>query len=259
VNGTYTDTVVLGRGLRQGDPISPYLFLLCAEGFLALLHQAEEVGQLRGIKVVPTAPTVNHLLFADDSLLLFEADNEGAATINAILQTYEAMSGQVVNRDKSSILFSRNTPRRKKEEVMHTLGLQHEKVDGKYLGLPMYIGRSLAQCFRYLKERIWARIQGWKERFLSKAGKEILIKAIAQAIPTYAMSYFDLTKGLCDEISSMICRYWWEQQDGEHRMHWVGWEKMTQPKEHGGLGVQGSAFIQSSNAGTSSMAFTTSP
>jgi hypothetical protein len=63
----------------------------------------------------------------------------------------------------------------------------------KYLGLLVYIGRSKIQTFAYLMDRIWKKIQGWKERFLSKVGKDILIKACAQAIPTFAMSCFDLT------------------------------------------------------------------
>jgi hypothetical protein len=63
------------------------------------------------------------------------------------------------------------------------------------------------------------RIQGWQEKLLSKAGKEILVKAVAQVIPTYAMSYFDLTKGLCDELSTIIGRYWWSQQDNIHKIH----------------------------------------
>jgi hypothetical protein len=71
---------------------------------------------------------------------------------------------------------------------------------------------------------------------LSRAGKEILIKVVAQAIPTFAMGCFDLTKSLCDQISSMICRFWWSQQDNEHKMHWFSWEKLTRPK--GGPGFR---------------------
>jgi hypothetical protein len=97
--------------------------------------------------------------------------------------------------------------------------------------------------FEYLKEKVWRRIQGWKERLLSKAGKKILIKAVAQAIPTYAMSCFDLTKKLCDEISSMINRYWWSQQDGKDKCHWIGWKRMTRAKISGGLGFRISIFL----------------
>jgi hypothetical protein len=66
---------------------------------------------------------------------------------------------------------------------------------------------------------------------LSKAGKDIFIKACAQAIPTFAMSCFDITKSLCDEISTMICRYWWAQQDNENKLHWLSWETLSKPKK----------------------------
>jgi hypothetical protein len=91
--------------------------------------------------------------------------------------------------------------------MLSILNISTEARNEKYLGLPVYMGRSRSRTFAYLKDRVWKRIQGWKEKLLSKAGKEILIKAVAQAIPTYAMSCFDLTKTLCDEISTMICCY----------------------------------------------------
>ena len=79
----------------------------------------------------------------------------------------------------------------------------------RYLGLPVSIGKSRKKTFEYIKKKVWCRIQGWQEKLLSKAGKEILVKAVAQAIPTYAMSCFELTKGLCDDLNSMIGRWWW--------------------------------------------------
>jgi hypothetical protein len=72
---------------------------------------------------------------------------------------------------------------------------------------------------------------------LSKAGKEILVKAVAQAIPTYAMSCFDLTKPFFDELSSMIGCHWWSQQDRD-KVHWLSWDKLLQTKEDGGLGFR---------------------
>ena len=76
------------------------------------------------------------------------------------------------------------------------------------------------------------------KKMLSKAGKETLIKAVAQSIPSYGMSCFDLTKSLCDEMGKMICRYWWAQQDKENKMHWVSWEDICRRKEEGGLGYR---------------------
>ena len=75
-------------------------------------------------------------------------------------------------------------------------------------------------------------------KLLSKAGKEILIKAMTRSIPTYAMSCFHLTKGLCDDLSSIIGRYWWSQQDKINKIHWLSWEKLTRTKKKGGLGFK---------------------
>jgi hypothetical protein len=82
------------------------------------------------------------------------------------------------------------------------------------------------------------RIQGWKEKLLSKAGKEILIKGVAQAIPTYAMSSFDVTKTLCDEIRTMVFRFWWAKTDRDNSMHWMAWELLCSRKKKGGLGFR---------------------
>jgi hypothetical protein len=144
----------------------------------------------------------------------------------------------MINKDKSAIMFSTNTSSSKKREVLQGLQIQKETMNERYLGLPVYVGKSRTNTFAYLKERIWQRIQGWKEKLLSSAGKEVLIKAVAQAIPTFAMGCFDITKEMCEQISTMIGRYWWSNQDEENKMHWISWEKMTRPKGQGGLGFR---------------------
>jgi len=103
-------------------------------------------------------------------------------------------------------------------QISATLAEVEETMNERYLGLPAHVGISISQIFKYLKDRVWQRIQGWKERFLSWAGKEILIKAIAKAIPTFAMGCFDMTKPLYGQISTMICRYWWNQQEEKHKI-----------------------------------------
>jgi hypothetical protein len=104
--------------------------------------------------------------------------------------------------------------------------------------MPIHVGKSRTKTFRHIKDRVWSLIQGWMEKLLSRAGKEIMIKAVAQAIPTFTMSCFDLTKTICDEISTSICRYWWSQQDKTNKIHWLSWEKLTKPKAEGGLGFR---------------------
>jgi hypothetical protein len=238
VNGVLSNNFKPERGLRQGDPLSPYLFLLCAEGFSALLNQAEREGLISGLKIRRTAPSISHLLFADDSLILIRANRGDATQLQHILEVYERCSGQMINKAKSAVLFSTNTVDSDRGDVRQVLNITQETGNDRYLGLPVHVGKSKSQVFAYLKDRVWKRIQGWKEKFLSWAGKEIMIKAVAQAIPTFAMGCFNLTKDLCDQISSMICRYWWNQQEGKHKIHWLSWEKMMKPKREGGLGFR---------------------
>ena len=88
----------------------------------------------------------------------------------------------------------------------------------KYLGLPSFVGRQKKACFNQIKERIWAKMQGWKEKLLSQAGKEVMIKAVIQSIPTYSMSVFRLPLGLIKDIEAMICKFWWGNQDNKRRM-----------------------------------------
>jgi hypothetical protein len=221
INGSHTSCFIPQRGLRQGDPLSPYLFILCARGLSALLHKAEQDGKIQGIKICHEAPSINHLFFADDSLILMKARINNLKELKHILEVYEQASRQVINKDKSSIIFSPNTRNYVRDQVKAIISIQSEVRSGNYLGLPISVGKSKKKTFKYLKRRIWSRIQGWQEKLLSKAGKEILIKVVAQSIPTYAMSCFDLTKGLCDELSSMISRYWWNQQDKIHKIHWL--------------------------------------
>ena len=109
INGTMYGNIIPSRGLRQGDPLSPYLFLLCAEGLSALINDATRNNQLNGISICRGAPKVSHLFFADDSLFFCKANGNECNKLKEILGLYESASGQKINTDKSSIFFSPNT------------------------------------------------------------------------------------------------------------------------------------------------------
>jgi len=203
VNGELTEEFAPERELHQGDPMSPYLFILCAEGFSSLLGRDELEGKIGGVQICRSAPSVSHLLFADDSLILwvlFRSIEEEASHLRELLGVYESCSGQVINAEKSTVLFSPNTGSFQRRRVQEILNSRSEARSEKCLGLPMSVGRSRTNTFAYLKDKIWQRIQGWKEKLLSKAGKEIMIKAVAQSIPVFAMGCFDITKKICNQI-----------------------------------------------------------
>lgn len=135
-------------------------------------------------------------------------------------------------------MFITITLKEDKREMMTQLNISTEGFLGKYLGLPVYTKKSKTKAFEYIKEKLWRKIKGGKEKMLSKDGREILIKVGAQAIPVYAMSYFDLTKSIFDDISSMIRRYQSIHMDKENKVHCIGWEKLRKPKEEEGLGFK---------------------
>jgi len=106
VNGEQVGPIILGCGLRQGDPLSPYLFIICAEGLSSLIRDAESRGVHTGTKICRQAPSVSHFLFADDCFIFFKADDNKANVMKNILSTYETTSGQAINLPKSEIYCS---------------------------------------------------------------------------------------------------------------------------------------------------------
>ena len=208
INGVAFGNIIPSRDLRQGDPLSPYLFLLCADGFSSLIIKAVRNQMLSGLSIYRGCPKITHLFFADDSLLFCKANSQECQQLIEILCLYEAASGQKINADKSSVFYSANTLEEKKNEILEILGPMQDSRYGKYLGLPSIIGKSKNEVFAKIKERVGRKLAGWKEKILSIGGRETLIKAVVQAIPTYAMSCFQLPKGLCDDIEGMMKRFW---------------------------------------------------
>lgn len=160
------------------------------------------------------------------------------STIADLISLYEGASGQKVNLDKSEVVFSCGVPVDRRWEMVDTLGMNEVDRHEKYLGLPTIIGLLKKAVFSCLKERIWKKMQGWKEKLLSKPGKEILIKAVAQAIPTYMMSIFRIPDGLLDEIHSYIAKFWWGVKDNERKIHWKSWNNLCLPKALGAMGFR---------------------
>jgi hypothetical protein len=116
-----------------------------------MLQKSKDTG---GFYISDSAPSINHLLFADDSLLLLKVNQGNAYHLKYVLQLYEECSGQIINKEKYLVLFSKNCGEATKEEFLAALDLSHEAKNDKYLGLPVYTGRSKAKMFTYLKDRV---------------------------------------------------------------------------------------------------------
>ncbi|KAK3194099.1 hypothetical protein Dsin_025409 [Dipteronia sinensis] len=238
LNGRAACSVALSRGLRQGCPISPYLFLLCAEAFSCLISSSEENGRVLGLRCVRGSPLVSHLFFADDSILFCRANLDGGLQIRKILDIYERGSGQQVNLQKSQITFSPNVDDLIRNEIKCLFEVNACNTHDRYLCLPSMVGRNKRVLFNDIKERVWKKMRGWKDIYFSFGEKEVLIKAVAQAIPSYSMSIFRLPVGLCNDLKAMVSKFWWGSRDGKRKISWIKLEDLCLPKNCGGLGFK---------------------
>ncbi|XP_057426510.1 uncharacterized protein LOC130719933 [Lotus japonicus] len=238
LNGEPRDWFSPHRGLRQGDPVSPYLFILCAEVFAGLIDEQVAQNNIHGIKIARGAPQISHLFFADDSLLFMRANLVEAEHVLTIIKRYEEASGQRVNFDKTELSFSQNVPEQICNQIRNRMDVKVVGSHDKYLGLPTVIGRSKKEVFLKVQERLVKKLKGWKEKYLSKAGKEVLLKSIAQAIPIYIMSCFKIPDNICDSMASQMANFWWGQKNSEKKIHWMSWANLCKPKSCGGLGFR---------------------
>lgn len=147
-----------------------------------------------------------------------------------------AASGQCLNRQKTYIFFNSNIDHPTRNQLIQVIGVSPSGGYKKYLGLPTMVGRSNYNTSRSIKEIVWHNISNWKNNFLLQARKEVLLKVVIQAIPTFAITVFKQPKRLCKDICSIMSRFYWGHKQDEKKIQWRSWTKMEESKKRGGLG-----------------------
>ncbi|CAL1374841.1 unnamed protein product [Linum trigynum] len=216
LNGSPTEPFFPSRGIRQGDPISPFLFILMS----ILIDEAVAKVDIHGIKLNRNCPRISHCLFADDTVIFGKASVREAYHIQSILRRYSEATGQEINANKSSIFFSKNTPEAIKMLVTNKFGFPPSVCHDKYLGVPSERGRSKKETFMFLLERIEKKGESWKSLLLSPGGKEVLLKVVIQAITSYIMSVFLLSLSLANKMDSILKRFFWSGSMKKKSIHW---------------------------------------
>ena len=162
VNGDPYGMIFPTKGIKQGDPLSPFLFLLCTEGLNGLIKKAELQGDIHGYSLCRRGPKLTHLLFANDSLIFCRSTMEECDKVLDLLHKYEEASGQKVNRSKTSLFFRNFVPKEVKHGIKVKLGVPEIRNYEKYLGLPSLVGKRKKESFNFIKEKVWRKLQGWE-------------------------------------------------------------------------------------------------
>ena len=224
------------RGLRQGDPLSPFLFLIMAEVLNKMLLKAEAMGFFKGVEVGGDQVKVTHLQFADDTLIFCEPNMEFLTNIKRLLSIFQDFSGLAVNYAKTGLIVI-GKDAQWAEEAATTLQCSRVELPITYLGVPLGANMNRAASWQPIIERIQNRLSSWKPSCLSRAGKLTLIRAVLNSLPVYYLSIFRMPKKVAAEINRIQTRFLWSSKKEGKFAALVKWDIVQRPKNQGGLGV----------------------
>ncbi|XP_054801529.1 uncharacterized protein LOC129305554 [Prosopis cineraria] len=216
------------RGIRQGDSLSPYLFVLCIEK-LAHLIQAEIVkGTWRPIRLNKGSPLLSHLFFTDDLVQV----------IRQCLDCFCAMSRQKVSHSKTRVFFSRNMNHNRAQQLSDLLEFNRTADLGKYLGVLLHHNHVTKNTHQFVVDKIKQRLSSWKVTSISFAGRATLTKSVLSTIPLYCMQTAHLPVSTCEENDKCSHGFLWGSTGERKKIHLVAWDEVCRPKRNGGLGLR---------------------
>ncbi|KAA3472023.1 reverse transcriptase [Gossypium australe] len=247
-NGVPTQKFKPNRGIRQGCPLSPYLFVLCMEWLGQFIHTEIESGIWDPISLSRSGPPISHLFFADDLVIFCKAKIDQARSLEHILSLFCGISGHKISARKSQIFFSKNTETDTRNQISQLFGFQEVQNLGKYLGVPLMHDRVTKNTLDFVVDKIRRKLNSWDARNLSFAGRITLAQSVLLSIPTYFMQTMKIPQGVCEEIERVARQFIWGSSGKNSKMALVGWDTICQPKGRGGLGLrhlndQNSSFL----------------
>jgi len=222
INGSPSREFSLERGLRQGDPLSPFLFDIAVQGLTILFNRASASGYFKGLQTAP-GHYITHLQYADDSLIFLPNDFPSLLHAKRILRWFEIISGLKVNFYKSS-LIGINLDNDYTSSLANSVFCCSDTFPVRYLGLPLRANPSRLYTWKPVVSTIRAKLSTWKVKFLS-------------SLPLFYMSVFAMPKGTIKVISSLTRSFLWKGTSTSHGIFKVAWHKVIKSKSSGGLGL----------------------
>ncbi|KAI0493618.1 hypothetical protein KFK09_023737 [Dendrobium nobile] len=233
INGALEGYFHSSSGLRQGCPLSPYLFCIAMDCLSSCFDDAISNHTLSGMEVGYI--TISHLLYADDLLVFAKANQDNAHCLNTILSSFASFSGLRVNSSKSKILFSKNSYL--DQDISNILNIPISTAPIKYLGIPIFT-RKLKICdFQPLIHKISVSLDSWKARTLSMAGRLQFLNYTINNIILYWVRGTLIPKACIKKIKSLCSRFLYYGDINKRKLHMISWKETCKPKIYGGLGI----------------------
>ncbi|RVW62551.1 putative ribonuclease H protein [Vitis vinifera] len=244
VNGTPTGFFQSSKGLRQGDPLSPYLFVIAMEVFSAFLQRAVEGGYLSGCRVKGRSEEgalISHLLFADDTLVFCKPSQDHLTHLSWLLMWFEAASGLRINLDKSELIPVGRVENM--DDLAWEFGCKVGSFPSTYLGMPLGASFKSTSVWDGVEDRFRKRLGMWKRQYLSKGGRATLIRSTLSNLPIYLMSLLCLPSVVRRRLEKIQRDFLWGGGNLERKPHLVRWEVVCLSKKKGGLGVKNLSIL----------------
>ncbi|KAF5812274.1 putative RNA-directed DNA polymerase [Helianthus annuus] len=236
VNGSPTFEFKCSKGIRQGDPISPFLFIIVMEALSHLIGRAKSAGDVVGIKTPMNGPVISHLFYADDAIILGEWSKDNIENVVRILRIFHLCSGLKINLAKSN-LFGVGIDTGELDSMAEIIGCQAKSFPFRYLGLTVGANMNRPANWKPVYDIVEARLAKWKAAMLSMGGRVTLIKSVLESLPTYFFSLYKAPVQVIKDIEAKIRNFLWGGDQNNRKIHWAAWDRVACPTDKGGLGL----------------------
>ncbi|XP_021991319.1 uncharacterized protein LOC110888086 [Helianthus annuus] len=236
VNGSPTSEFKLQRGLRQGDPLSHFLFILAMEAQDVIMTRAGKRGAFKGIKVPNKGPCISHLHYAEDVIFMREWSETNILNLNRILRCFYLCSGLKVDLNKSS-LYGVGVEEEEIERMARKLKCKKGNMSFGFLGLAIGANMKRVKFWKPVAEKFNTKLPARKAKCLSFTERFVLAKAVMGALPNYYFSIYLAPKKVIKSLDAIHRDFIWGRKDGKNKIHWIAWNKVVRSKKYGGFGT----------------------
>eukprot|EP00253_Pinus_taeda_P035003 PITA_35003 len=236
LNGAPSKTFMPSRGLRQGDPLSPFFFILMMEGLGRNIKAAKEEGRIQGLRLTNGGDTVTHQQFVDDTMLHGTPTVKEAKAFKQILSEFDRVAGTEVCLFKQTIFFF-NIDISIQRNISRILGFQRETLLVKYLRVPLTTKLLHRDIWEPVLNKLKDKISEWTNRALNLVGRLVLTKVVLQCIPIYMLFAIPALANVLTNIRNIQRDFLWGKYEEKSKWALVAWDRVCKPKSHGGLGL----------------------